>query len=342
MRDIFSQILYETEKGNDVILVTLISSDGSAPRKTGAQMLVGERGLILGTIGGGAVEKRSVEMAEDLLKQKRSLLHDFHLHTNEREDIGMICGGDVTAYFQFIAADDPAWQDLCSQIIKRLADQQGGWFIQQLDGGAPALLTPDMEPVCGEKPGNSLTGQMRMGIDGDHFWMPLPVSERVIIFGGGHISAALVPLLKTVGFRSWVLDDRPEFTTRDRFPDAEKCITVDFSHIADFVEITDKDYVVIMTNGHKHDFESELHVLRGSFAYIGVIGSRRKTLSVNESLRENSIPDEKIAVVHTPIGTAIKAVTPEEIAVSIAGELILVRAERREAGNPEKHHCPMH
>ena len=268
MRELFAKIIYETEKHNDVVLVTLTGNNGSAPRKTGAQMLVGEKGLILGTIGGGAVEKLSIENARDLISLKRSDLHPFILRSNDQEDIGMICGGTVTALF--------------------------------------------------------------------------PVAERVIIFGGGHIAAALVPLLSTIGFRSWVFDDRPEFTASERFPRAEKCITGDFTHIEDSVTITAEDYIVIMTNGHRNDLESELHVLRGSFAYVGVIGSRRKTAAVNEKLREQGIPEEKIAKVHTPIGTAIKAVTPEEIAVSIAGELILVRAERREAAGEEKHHCPMH
>ena len=97
-----------------------------------------------------------------------------------------------------------------------------------------------------------------------------------------------------------------------------------------------------MTNGHIHDFEAELHVLQGSFAYIGVIGSRKKTAAVNEKLREKGIPDELITKVHAPIGTAIKAVTPEEIAVSIAGELILTRAERRETAAGTARSCPMH
>ena len=93
MREIFAKILYETEKHNDLVLVTLIENSGSAPRKTGSQMLVGKNGRILGTIGGGAVELRSAEMAVDLIREKRSDLHPFILNTNDKEDIGMICGG---------------------------------------------------------------------------------------------------------------------------------------------------------------------------------------------------------------------------------------------------------
>lgn len=342
MRELFAKILYETEKKNDLVLVTLTDSTGSAPRKTGSWMLVGENGRILGTIGGGAVEMRSVEMAAELIKEKRSDLHPFFLHTNNREDIGMICGGDVTALFTFIGAGDPLWQELCAKALDQLAAQQGGWFVQPLDGSAPALLTRGMEPLCGEvSSGACPVGDLPGTADG-RFWMPLPVAQRVIIFGGGHIAAALVPLLTTVGFRCWVYDNRAEYTTPDRFPQAEKLITADYQELGEKVRMTNEDYAVVMTNGHSFDLEVQDRILRGPFAYIGVIGSRRKTAAVNAKLRERGIPEEALAKVHTPIGTPIKAVTPEEIAVSIAGELILTRAERRESGGPEPHGCPMH
>lgn len=342
MREIFAKILYETEKGNDLILVTLTDSDGSAPRKTGSQMLVGSEGRILGTIGGGAVEMRSVEIAQQLIGEKRSDLHPFRLHTNNVEDIGMICGGDVTALFQFIGSDDPLWQKLAGKALELFSEQKGGWFVQQLDGNAPALLDVNGELLAGSLPEGQCPEGNQAVTAGPAFWMPLPVSERVIIFGGGHISAALVPLLTTVGFRCWVFDNRAEYTTADRFPQAEKLITGDYARLADYLEITPDDSVVIMTNGHSFDLEVQDQVLRGPFAYVGVIGSKRKTASVNARLRERGVPEEAIGKVHTPIGTPIKAVTPEEIAVSIAGELILTRAERREAEGIRIHGCPMH
>ena len=123
---------------------------------------------------------------------------------------------------------------------------------------------------------------------------------------------------------------------------ADAVLCCDLAHINDAVTIGDDDYVVIMTNGHRHDFVVEEQVLRGQYAYIGVIGSRTKTASVNALLRQAGISEEAIAAVHTPIGTAIKAVTPEEIAVSIAGEMICVRATRREDAGIKLHGCPMH
>ena len=168
------------------------------------------------------------------------------------------------------------------------------------------------------------------------------MGERALILGAGHIARALVPLLRTVGFRPVVLDDRPGFATAENFPQADDTICAAFTPLEDSVTLTPEDYVVIMTNGHEHDFQCEVQVLRRETAYVGVIGSRKKTAYVNRRLREAGIPEEKIAFVHTPIGTAIKAVTPEEIAVSIAGEMICVRATRREAAGEVHHGCPMH
>ena len=172
--------------------------------------------------------------------------------------------------------------------------------------------------------------------------MVLPVGERALIFGAGHIAKALVPLLHTVGFRPVVFDDRPELATKESFPQADEVICGDFERIEDYVTIQPEDYVVIMTNGHEHDFQAEVQVLRRETAYVGVIGSRKKTAFVNRRLREAGIGEAAIASVHTPIGTAIKAVTPEEIAVSITGEMIMVRATAREAKGEVHHGCPMH
>ena len=340
MRSIFAKLLYEMEKGHDTMLATIVADDGSAPRGKGSQMLVGAQGRLVGTIGGGAVELRSEQMAIELLGKKQSGLHEFHLQKNKIEDIGMVCGGDVTAHFQFIPAEDASWQALSSALTERLTAHQRGWLVLREDGGCGALLGPEGllwgNLPKGVEPAPLQTDCVRQ--DG-LFSMPLPIGERALLFGAGHISQALCPLLVTVGFRPVVFDCRPELATRKLFPTAEEIICGDFTSIKDHLTVTEEDFVVIMTNGHVHDFQVEEQILRGPFAYVGVIGSRTKTASVNRRLREAGIPEESIAQIHTPIGTAIRAVTPAEIAVSVAGEMICVRAERR---GGEGHGCPIH
>jgi xanthine dehydrogenase accessory factor len=163
-----------------------------------------------------------------------------------------------------------------------------------------------------------------------------------VIFGGGHCAQALAPLLHTVGFRVTVFDERAEYACRENFPTAEQIIVGDYTKIGDYLQFTADDYIVVMTNGHSYDLDVQDQILRGDFAYVGVIGSRRKTAAVNQKLRERGVKEAAIERVHTPIGTPIKAVTPEEIAVSIAGELIYTRALRREDTGFVAKGCPMH
>lgn len=348
MNAIFSKLLYEMEKQHDTVLVTIISDQGSAPGVTGSQMLVGRNGQILGTIGGGAVEKKSEELAlqlltEDQFSRQELCLHEFRLHENEQEDIGMVCGGDVTVLLQYIPGDDPVWNRVARRLMGQMSERKAGWLVQRTDGGTPTLLGEDGTVLAGEEIENVSVLMGKGGIlHGEYFSMPLPIGERAVIFGGGHCALALAPLLKSVGFRVTVMDCRPEFADAERFPWAEQVICGDYLKIKDYLTLTAEDYVVVMTNGHSHDFEVQEQVLRNPLAYIGVIGSKSKTASVNKKLREQGVPEEAIQSVHTPIGTAIKAVTPEEIAVSIAGEMIYERALRREATGEAAHGCPMH
>lgn len=317
MNNLFQTLLYQREKHRSTVLATIVWDDGSAPRGKGSQMLVGESGLLSGTIGGGAVELRAIQLAQSLLSGAAvPALHEFRLNTSG--ELGMVCGGDVTVLLTAAPLSDPLWDSLAAEVLRRVRDRVPGFLTLPLDGAAPRV-TDDSETsdVC--------------------LSLPLPVGERALIFGAGHISRALVPLLRTVGFRPVVFDDRPGFAAPENFPQADDTLCGDFDRIGDYLTVTPEDYVVVMTNGHDHDFQVEVQLLQGSAAYVGVIGSRKKTAYVNRRLREAGITEEAIASVHTPIGTAIKAVTPEEIAVSITGEMICVRATRREAAG----RCPM-
>ena len=322
MNTIFQTLLYQREKKRPTVLATIVWDDGSAPRGKGSQMLVGESGLLSGTIGGGAVELRSIQLAQAMLAgEPVPVLHEFKL--NKSGELGMVCGGDVTVLLTAAPLVDTAWDTVAAEVLRRVRGRIPGYLTLPMDGSAPCV-TDEPETAA------------------DRLSLPLPVGERALIFGAGHISRALVPLLRTVGFRPVVFDDRPGFAVPENFPQADETICGDYERIDDYLTVTPEDYVVIMTNGHEHDFQVEVQVLRKTTAYVGVIGSRKKTAFVNQRLREAGIGEEAIAFVHTPVGTAIKAVTPEEIAVSITGEMICVRATRREAAGEEHHGCPMH
>lgn len=344
MNLIFSEILKELKEHHDLMLVTITSQSGSSPRGAGTQMLSGREGRILGTIGGGAVEKHSEQIAGTLLQERRSGTHDFFLRQNEKEDIGMVCGGDVSVFFQFIDSSKQEWTDLASRLLSMLSSHHAGWLMLNLDGSFPALLEADGRRILGHCPEQiQPPAECRCEKTEGRLFLPLPLLDRAVIFGGGHCAQALVPVLSRVGFRITVMDNRPELCDPALFPEAEEIICGDYEKLSDHIELHPSDYAVVMTNGHSHDLCVQEQILRLPLAYVGVIGSRRKTDFINQKLRESGIPEETISRIHAPIGTAIKAVTPEEIAISIAGEMIYERALLRETcGMAVGHGCPMH
>lgn len=323
MQTIFAKLLYEMEKGRDTVLTTIVWESGSAPRGAGAQMLVSAQGPQAGTIGGGNVENLSILHAQELLKAKHGDIRDYKLHRSDTDDIGMVCGGDVRVLFTYIPAEDQLWHALAAALLESIAKYQPGYLALPLSG-ARGYLTK-------ERPQEA-----------EVFTLPIAVGERAILFGAGHCSLALCPVLRSIGFRVTVFDDRADLVTAERFPDAERLICGDFGAIDRYITVEPGDYVVVMTSGHTHDFTVQEQILRRPAAYVGVIGSRAKTASVNQRLRAAGVSEEAIASIHTPVGVAIKAVTPAEIAVSIAGEMIYERALRREQAGIQVHGCPMH
>lgn len=321
MNTLFKIMLEQLEQQHDMMLVTIIDEAGSSPRGKGSQMLVSSEGQLCGTIGGGAVEKQSEILALELLTAKMTSTHHYELRRNSGEDIGMACGGDVTVHFQYVDAGEPVWRDLAEEAIRRITDRKKGWLVLNVNGDVPFISDDDAN-----------------GGEGT-FAMSLPIGERAILFGGGHVSKALAPILHSVGFRITVMDDREEFVTTERFPMAEERIVGDYTQLDNYLQLDENDYIVVMTNGHANDYDVEEKVLRTETAYVGVIGSTKKTAVVNEKLRAAGIDEDKIARVHTPIGIDIKATTPEEIAISVTGEMVLVRAERRAEGGTKA--CPM-
>ncbi|MCL2699928.1 MAG: xanthine dehydrogenase accessory protein XdhC [Defluviitaleaceae bacterium] len=156
----------------------------------------------------------------------------------------------------------------------------------------------------------------------------------VYIFGGGHVAQALVPALAAVDFRCVILEDREDFCRPELFPLAEEALLIDNSRVSDYITVSADDYVVIVTRGHKDDQSVLAQALKTPARYIGMIGSKSKSAHVFANLREAGFTEDDIKRVITPIGLAIKAETPEEIAVSITAQLILERAE----GAAERRH----
>ena len=343
MNAIFAKMLYELEKGHDMVLVTIIAQEGSSPRGLGAQMLVKNDGNIIGSVGGGGVEKHCRDLALQCIQNKSSQIQEYTLRQNGAHSIGMVCGGDVTAFLQFVDAKQAKWMELAKKLLTIFSAHQSGWLVIHLDGNIPAILDESGKRIFGQLQEDVPKLENKTYVKTNaSFYMPLPIRDRAILFGGGHCAQALSLLLTKVGFRVVVVDNRPEYADPQRFPEAESVICGDYCKIADYLTIAPSDYIVVMTHGHAHDLDVQKQVLQNPSIYIGVIGSKSKKDFVNAKLREFGISDEAINQVHSPIGTPIKAVTPEEIAISIAGEMIYERALLRESCGIAYHGCPMH
>jgi len=166
---------------------------------------------------------------------------------------------------------------------------------------------------------------MICGGDLEVFIEPILTPPALYIFGGGHIALALTKMGKLCGFNIAVVDDRADFASAERFPEAEVILAEDFTKSFPKIKIDKSSYIVIVTHGHQHD-EVVLEWAVGTPAkYIGMIGSKTKNETIFTHLRDRGIPREQLDRVHAPIGLGIGAQTPEEIAVSILAEVIKVR-----------------
>lgn len=337
MRTMLKSLAQLLRGGEDAVLVTVIASSGATPRGAGARMLVTKSGRICGTIGGGAVEYRSEQIAAQVLKDRRSGERDFSLTKDDVQNLGMICGGAVNVFFRFIPAGDEETLSIADKAEELFAKGQDLWLISEIsDGGRLGLYTHETGFIGVDAPDWLLSTlsrhpQRTVRGDRDFYAEQINSSGRVFVFGCGHVAQELVPVLSHVGFRCVALDDRPEFATAALFPSAEEVLLVDFTRIADFVSVGPEDYVCVMTRGHAFDAVVQAQMLKTPACYIGVIGSAHKKAGVFKKLKdEYGFSDDDFLRITSPIGLDIKAETPAEIAISIAGQLIELRAARNE------------
>lgn len=340
MEELFKRLLEAMGRGEAGVLVTVIASSGSTPRGAGSRMLVLEDGTCMGTVGGGAVEYQAQLRAQEALRERASFIQGFTLTRNQTADIGMVCGGDVVVYFQYMSPQEPEAARTAEEVLEALGRDEDSWLILDItdnqawsmgvysrERGLKGSLSREWESL--EEAGAFGARALQVKAGGRNFYCePLVQAGTVYIFGGGHVAQELVPLLAHVGFRCVVYDDRQEFANPERFPQAQKTIVGDLEKVGERVHVTGRDYACIMTRGHQYDYYVQKQMLCAKPCYIGIMGSRNKIRVVTEKLLADGFSREEIEACRMPIGTAIGAETPAEIAVSIAGELIHVRALR--------------
>lgn len=219
----------------------------------------------------------------------------------------------------------------------RIAVVSDGTLLDSVGGGAlEAMIVEDARRFLeeggtgvkeyslreGDHPGS--TGMVCGGRARVHFQVEIP-PERLIIFGGGHVGAALARLSAGLGFDVTVVEDRPRFLENVAFGGPVRLWQAGPDFVGDLPAIDPSTYVAVVTRCHRTDLAALRRVAGSSAAYLGLIGSRRKVGVVMDRLREEGVPEEALERIRAPIGLPIGACTPEEIAVSIAGEMIRVR-----------------
>jgi xanthine dehydrogenase accessory factor len=190
--------------------------------------------------------------------------------------------------------------------------------LASLQDGLPRLLSYNMtDPSRGDA--GVCGGQVEVFVE------PILPSPMVVVLGGGHVGKAVAHLAKWLGFRVAVSDDRPEFCTPESNPDADEFFPFPMAELPLHLNITRQTALILTTRGNNVDIAGLPALLESPAGYIGVIGSRRRWSETVKSLNENGITDEQLKRVHSPIGLGIGAETPEEIAVSIMAEILMLR-----------------
>ena len=358
MEDIYPKAMEALDQGRSSVLATIIRLIGSGPRGVGTKFLILEDGSFEGTIGGGLLEAQVISGSKEVFATRRPSRLSFNLRGVDVAQSGMmICGGQVEVFLEPLI---PGKIDQ-ARLLKGALDVQkrGGSGIMATlvdvahwkEGEIPKLFFRLGEEPIGalskyEEIRKNLTGEAASLIKGrkaallayqdnegnaiDVFAEPLVSEPTLYVFGAGHVSLQIVPLATRVGFKTVVIDDRPEFADKEKFPEAAEVQQYPFEGVLQHLPVNESSYLVIVTRGHLNDKTVLAQCLKTDAKYVGMIGSRRKIAMVHEKLKEEGFTQKDIDRVFAPIGLDIGAETPEEIAVSIVAELISVRAGRGE------------
>jgi xanthine dehydrogenase accessory factor len=301
MELVLREIITRCAAGERLALCVVVGSRGSTPQEAGAKMLVLADGRTLGTLGGGCVEAEVRRRALELLPAGVSKRLQFRLDHDYGWDDGLICGGTMDILVHLLGG--PTSADPFARAIDDLAN-----------GRVATIALPDPD-----------------GSDKPAYVDQIDPAPRLVIAGAGHVGQSLADLAATLGFEVTIIDDRADCASTERFPRATHRIVGDIETELRRQPIDARTYVVIVTRGHRHDGAALGAVLASPAKYVGLIGSKRKVMTIFGDLLAQGASIDALCKVHAPVGLEIGAVTVPEIALSIAAELIAVRRGRDDA-----------
>ncbi len=305
-------IKHKMEASLEVMLLYVLESSGSSPGRQGFCMAVAQDGLLCGSIGGGIMEHKFVEMAKArladglLVDAVHKQIHDKAAGKNQS---GMICSGEQTIFLYRIKKEDII---TINALISSLQANKNGSLI----------LTPAGISFNNEIPENNFVFKQ---YSEDDFLLVEKTGYKnyLNIIGGGHCALALSQLMRRMDFYITVYDDRERLNTIAENTYAhEKVIVSSYNELGRFIKGGNNVYVVIMTFGYRTDDIAVRALLGTEYRYIGLLGSRKKIEKLFAEFENSDLDKQALLKIHSPIGVPIKSQTPEEIAVSIAAEII--------------------
>jgi xanthine dehydrogenase accessory factor len=351
MEPVFRAALEELKNGRQSVVASVVKTSGSTPQKPGAKLLVRADGSGVGTLGGGCVEGDIWFAAKQIMKRGGTAeMRDYVLNEDLAARDGLICGG--TMYFlidPLRGQDAEAYEAFASEVVAAY------------EGGKPVAIVNLMVPAAGHQ-GGRVGSKMLVREDGstagtlgvpaldqdavrrardlmalgktdyvvsdtgaEYFIEAYTTPPTLVVAGGGHVSKALASIAKSVGFRLFILDDRPEFANKERFPEAEIVKVGDYATGLKELPINPNSFIVVATRGHRYDDSALAAALETRASYVGLLGSKRKTILIYEELLKRGFSVDRLRAVRAPIGLDISGRTPEEIAISIMAEILMFR-----------------
>lgn len=314
---VWKLIARSLQQKTPVILLYVLESSGSSPGRQGFFMAVNVNGEMEGSIGGGIMEHKFVEMAKEKLRAGsqesgiRKQVHDKSAATNQS---GMICSGEQTILLYPVQEKDAV---AIQNIIASLEQDKNGTLTLSPEG-------VQFDETLSEK-------NFEYTFQSEEDWMykeKFGYKNHLFIIGGGHCALAFSRLMSQMDFYIRVYDDRANLKTMQQNDFAhEQKVVPDYSQLTDLIPSGNNHYIVIMTFGYRTDDIALRALLNKEFKYLGLLGSKTKTEKMLDDYRKEGIDEFFLQRVHTPIGAPIKSQTPEEIAVSIAAEIIRVKNE---------------
>jgi xanthine dehydrogenase accessory factor len=335
--DVLREALRLTETGEPIGLATLVATRGSTPQKLGARLLAAAGRRVAGTLGGGAVEAESVQEATRTASGGAPGLREYTLSSG-LDDWGLACAGTMLVFSERLDRRAHGW---LTRAIRALEGRDPVAAVVVLDGTAAGsrVLVSDAEATGtfgdpaldaaavavgrrvleSEAPELADSGGIRLYAE------PFGPPPALIVLGAGHVGKALTSLAHGLGVAVTVVDDRAEYATPERFPEADRVAVAPVGEALGWLPIGVKTAIVVAMRNHDLDYDATAVALRTPARYVGLVGSRRKAVMIAERLVASGLPVERVRELRAPIGLDLGARAPAEIALSILAEWLMVR-----------------